>query len=254
MNVRHLLTTPHGDREPSEDSSRSTFSRAHYPSWGSGTRRAQRGCQPATRSLPLMGIGNVSSRRSGGSPKKCSLPLMGIGNSYSPPIADTTTLGSLPLMGIGNKTGRLVSGRVVALTTPHGDREPPRRRPDRPIHPTHYPSWGSGTTERRALCPGLWLSLPLMGIGNLSYGAEGERVIDGLSLPLMGIGNLTLLCAAHLLTLLTTPHGDREPSLLSVVSLHDWPMKRAKMTTQTSKSALGLRVRGGFPLKRKVFH
>ena len=57
---RRNLITPHGDREPSRTSCRSTISaQSHYPSWGSGTARALRALRFTYRdSLPLMGIGN----------------------------------------------------------------------------------------------------------------------------------------------------------------------------------------------------
>ena len=74
---------------------------------------------------------------------------------------------SLPLMGIGNDDALAHAARDPRLTTPHGDRKPPRMPgASSPIRCSHYPSWGSETLPLRKWALGIYLSLPLMGIGN----------------------------------------------------------------------------------------
>ena len=162
------LITPHGDREHAcSPGLRFFFSTAHYPSWGSGTRR-----------LPA-GLRHV-------------LLLITPHGDRERITAMATIPGaiafSLPLMGIGNKNVELLISAISNLITPHGDRERMARRP-RPVGSSpHYPSWGSGTTARRAARAPPGFSLPLMGIGNPIVGRTCHDGRFG-SLPLMGIGN-----------------------------------------------------------------
>ena len=159
------LTTPHGDQEPVRDAGQS------FTPW-------------SARSLPLMGIRNLTTPRS-----------IGVRNR-----ADASSTGgrSLPLMGIRNEV--LGAGaRGGHLTTPHGDQErsslplmgmecagssgcPTSSLPLMGIRnvrrcrargtpaSSHYPSWGSGTIPPPpGRSPdGPPTSLPLMGIRNVS--------------------------------------------------------------------------------------
>ena len=182
-----LLITPHGDREPSPSRRPRGCHRAHYPSWGSGTRLAASETAVRLHSLPLMGIGNGArpDRR-----KRDSLLITPHGDREPPRrrVTPWARIRSLPLMGIGN----LDTGRVVALSalliTPHGDRELLRHNRRSISRAAHYPSWGSGTRE--ILC---WLIAAVRLItphGDRELDESRRRgVVAGSSLPLMGIGN-----------------------------------------------------------------
>ena len=96
-------------------------------------------------SLPLMGIGNLSSVDQQGAIHSNSLPLMGIGNQAEDGSAVDTIQDSLPLMEIGNASVRHHIQYRVVLITPHGN-------------------WKLVMTQRPSRIQSY--SLPLMGIGN----------------------------------------------------------------------------------------
>ena len=180
------LITPHGDRERCWPGALRVChtAHAHYPSWGSGTRSP--GTWPHSE------------------PANChSLPLMGIGNGRMQPAARW-------------------SPAVSGLITPHGDREPgsvletfPQSLPlmgrEHPILP-HYPSWGSGTHGKARNCRPI--SLPLMGIGNLTGSSPKGSTAPGsfeAHYPSWGSGTGAVPSPVdHGRTSLITPHGDRE--------------------------------------------
>ena len=131
---RYRLITPHGDRKHGRgwrlsgagktpslplmgigNATRSLLAprrrAAHYPSWGSETRRPPEADLRQQRdSLPLMGIGNASGRVS---PLLAPYRLITPHGDRKPEIP-----------------GRL-DAIVSVLITPHGDRKPHRRRQDR---------------------------------------------------------------------------------------------------------------------------
>ncbi len=188
---RGPLTTPHGDRAGGAGTAASAF-RAHYPSWGSGSRLAELVAQVLLASLPLMGIGIFGVRLSHWT-SPTSLPLMGIGILLWRPLGIYRRSPSLPLMGIG------ISGW-----------RPSYKPPDRTR--THYPSWGSGSNIARGIMRGHRVgSLPLMGIGIPR--PPGATISHApTSLPLMGIGiTRRRRNAPGRSSELTTPHGDRDP-------------------------------------------
>ncbi len=85
------LITPHGDREPITSRARTAGSTSHYPSWGSGTGKAEAAALTLqNNSLPLMGIGNMVVPPGVVSRYCSSLPLMGIGNPYSVSFTPST--------------------------------------------------------------------------------------------------------------------------------------------------------------------
>ena len=75
---------------------------------------------------------------------------------------------SLPLMGIRNQTGLPFPCSALPLTTPHGDQERGDARTKVSTRPSHYPSWGSGTSSTDFPNATHFASLPLMGIRNLA--------------------------------------------------------------------------------------
>ena len=165
----------------------------------------------------------------------CSLPLMGIGNVKPRGVSLVTCDPQLITPHGDRKHRRLglgVAGRH--LITPHGDRKPEaKRRAHRCGRCSHYPSWGSETLALLASHRSGAISLPLMGIGNLTRYIRPQLLptvslplmgignltryirpplLPTVSLPLMGIGNRTALRAAQCAQpLLITPHGDRKP-------------------------------------------
>ena len=176
-NVRQLIT-PHGDRELLQRYRSDVLRRtkAHYPSWGSGTAvtldpepgtgqprliTPHGDREPRHSSTPIIARPTAPHYPSWGSGTSAesthcahrssrilsSLPLMGIGNMMPRHVARLRAPISLPLMGIGNHARELafVRGEIHCLITPHGDREP-GTRPGWPTTMTHYPSWGSGTS------------------------------------------------------------------------------------------------------------
>ena len=103
--------------------------RAHYPSWGLGTRSASPSAPASHVSLPLMGIGNPSPPPPDVAVSLPHYPSWGLGTgTHGTHTANADT--SLPLMGIGNLAtwGEALSGQ--RLITPHGDWE--RARPSSP--------------------------------------------------------------------------------------------------------------------------
>ena len=122
--AHRALTTPHGDQERTSKRGLRGNHETHYPSWGSGTRRA-----------PIIAVRHLAD--------------------------------SLPLMGIRNSRPGVRRSRPRRLTTPHGDQERARRRRMvRAAPASHYPSWGSGTTDFGGHGRTPHSSLPLMGIRN----------------------------------------------------------------------------------------
>ena len=129
--ARRTLTTPHGDQELSRQSPTTPATRAHYPSWGSGTGPGFMGtCGPRHPHYPSWGSGTRKGHRRASPPDRPHYPSWGSGT----PVVDV-------LVQV-----------LRALTTPHGDQERhwSGLQPSSP--PAHYPSWGSGTSW---LCPGL---------------------------------------------------------------------------------------------------
>ena len=162
------LITPHGDWKPVQPGRRPVGACPHYPSWGLETCHTQQRRrvvrlphypswgletraagfeQCATlRSLPLMGIGNMSCVVAIPSENGLITPH-GDWKPISARAGVVSSLISLPLMGIGNATAI--------------------GQPDVVIY-SHYPSWGLETSEARELGAETDGSLPLMGIGNMS--------------------------------------------------------------------------------------
>ena len=166
------LTTPHGDQEPASACRMAGSAAAsHYPSWGSGT-------PPCRRAIP--------GRRGP------HYPSWGSGTATWSRRTTDWTMPSLPLMGIRN-TIRYPSAShwSPVLTTPHGDQERRHGRGGPPTGPCpHYPSWGSGTGDPRAV------------------GTDAHA----LTTPHGDQEQSTDLTVSQLLAILTTPHGDQEPA------------------------------------------
>ena len=150
-----LLITPHGDRKPA-GATRHASGRAypaHYPSWGSETLGDVGFDLPAIELELITPHGDRKRAGSTGAPAR-------------------QRRHSLPLMGIGNMVA------VQAATGKHRIR-------------THYPSWGSETSENwfQSMLDGGALITPH---GDRKPGGKPLRASasDGaVSLPLMGIGN-----------------------------------------------------------------
>ena len=102
---------------------------------------------------------------------------------------------------------------------------------------SHYPSWGSGTTESFPGAPGTLLSLPLMGIRNVCW----SQAIPARALahyPSWGSGTPVKKLDHLMDCYLITPHGDQEPgrsttrtgmgaSSLPLMGIRNWPAVRA---------------------------
>ena len=185
---------------------------AHYPSWGSKTLRIP-------RSRPTR--------------ETAHYPSWGSKTTSTSPIRIAPS-GSLPLMGIENAVAGAGVDTVYPLITPHGDRkqadaghlqvrelltslplmgiENTRRRPMAPrTTRSHYPSWGSKTSNCAPKSRRTGSSLPLMGIENARL-PRAARSRSMVSLPLMGIENGAVAVAGADARLeLITPHGDRKP-------------------------------------------
>ena len=163
-----LLITPHGDRKRRRSACCAGRSAAHYPSWGSETRRhARNGVAITTDSLPLMGIGNPSSAPS---------PRRGRAAHY-------------PSWGSETRSIPRRASRIIRAHYPSwGSETCGSRGRRRAARATHYPSWGSETVHTGTVHAIATISLPLMGIGNAWM--HRSRYSGSLcSLPLMGIGN-----------------------------------------------------------------
>ena len=157
-----LLTTPHGDQEPSAPSPASVSARSP--------------------SLPLMGIRNQRQQREQGLEVGISLPLMGIRNT-PPGVARRGELDShYPSWGSGTQLRQNRRRVRQELTTPHGDQERAITRSGLPAPGSHYPSWGSGTMSLRSAAAGTGISLPLMGIRN-GRGGGGRAAQARLTTP-----------------------------------------------------------------------
>ena len=215
----HRLITPHGDRKRAANGHETNIGPyAHYPSWGSETRRqSDRGSRAGSAHYPSWGSETARSRgrddalpelitphgdrkhhygcgrRSGG---RSSLPLMGIGNTPHITWVSRMSLSSLPLMGIGNRYSSLDRWRRRSLS---------------------LPLMGIGNpTVGRAWRVGSRASLPLMGIGNGVVGIHAHKVPPH-SLPLMGIGNRgNPGSGTRARRGLITPHGDRKRGYVGV--------------------------------------
>ncbi len=172
-----------------------TTRRAHYPSWGSETWTPSDHAADWTCSLPLMGIGNPQPFL-GGARRKLgahSLPLMGIGNLRRGRFS--TALHEPHYPSWGSETWRpapasALSARNRGLITPHGDRKLAASR--------RTPSWSAS------------YSLPLMGIGNL---ARTNADTDNPATLITPHGDRKLLWDRRVLRVaqhLITPHGDRK--------------------------------------------
>ena len=96
-----LLITPHGDWKLHQPAADCPGISAHYPSWGLETAGQSQAARSTTRSLPLMGIGNVVN-----------------------PIRVAAVPDLITLMGIGNPPGAGLTARTGKLITPHGDWKP----------------------------------------------------------------------------------------------------------------------------------
>ena len=206
-----LLTTPHGDQEPSAPSPASVSARSpSLPLMGIRNQRQQReqGLEVGI-SLPLMGIRNTPPGVARRGELDSHYPSWGSGTQLSPSPSPRpagahypswgsgtchNSLGpapqawiSLPLMGIRNHVVAQRSSRPGAqLTTPHGDQEPWRRRRaaqarlTTPHGDQEHPTSATASSS---------VSLPLMGIRNRSgLAAANDRQL-ATSLPLMGIRN-----------------------------------------------------------------
>ena len=132
----------------------------------------------------------------------------------------------------------VIKKATLKLITPHGDREQEIsdvHGPRGSTYEAHYPSWGSGTC---AISPwvaelmALWISLPLMGIGNkpsrirstmdmrdMLITPHGDREptnskcgksINRSHYPSWGSGTIRDLINGNMSNVLITPHGDRE--------------------------------------------
>ena len=146
------LITPHGDRKRDAVPRRraTALQGSHYPSWGSKTCRRMPDAGPACTALHAHGDRKRSRSLTSASPRTVLIT----------PHGDRTR-------PHGSRAGQAPQ----ALITPHGDRKPPVSRPrrrltdlitphgdrklpslqepllPRPHPPTHYPSWGSKTSE-----------------------------------------------------------------------------------------------------------
>ena len=206
------LITPHGDLERHAAELQSPEARAHYPSWGFGTRSdALRERGRRAPHYPSWGFGTLLFKMNPNRPSIAHYPSWGFGTIRSQ-SGHAVLYGSLPLMGIWNRDEIGEQGdRPVDLITPHGDLEPPVRSVEsRMTDASHYPSWGFGTAGwlRRA-CLQAGAHYPSWGFGTRLR--ERLKAAGVRSLPLMGIWNLEA-CGRDPATPydLITPHGDLE--------------------------------------------
>ena len=161
-------------------------------------------------SLPLMGIGNPTCKSGTYTPATPHYPSWGLETTWTgahrstrsgthypswgleTPLPDAGVLhvceGSLPLMGIGNFRQQQALPRRYAAHYPSWGLE--TARPTGGLWPCgpHYPSWGLETHSFALVVPKVPLSLPLMGIGNVTRLSPSVPSVP-YSLPLMGIGN-----------------------------------------------------------------
>ena len=174
------LITPHGDRKPRHGRSpRVRRAGTHYPSWGSETRDISVAGGTAAgepTSLPLMGIGNLATKRS---PKRWR---------WRPNLI--TPHGDRKPSVFGARGSR---HGATGLITPHGDRKP-SWKPDHDLARRRLAELITPHGDRKRRLPAgqpwspIFISLPLMGIGNDRHpGRSGAWRMS--SLPLMGIGN-----------------------------------------------------------------
>ena len=121
------LITPHGDRELCWMTWETAFRQAHYPSWGSGTRRSFPGAfSPHLDLITPHGDREHSRPTARYVSRFTHYPSWGSGTITTALHVLVRFSGSLPLMGIGNAVHPVLNPLLLE---------------------THYPSWGSGTSR-----------------------------------------------------------------------------------------------------------
>ena len=208
----HLIT-PHGDLERWKGFRRTaTTKTTHYPSWGFGTRVANRSGSEVNRQL-ITPHGDLE--RSTG-PKCCcgrqgSLPLMGIWNTLASGRKRKDWNFSLPLMGIWNPFRSAAARPPPPLITPHGDLEQWRQFRCSSPHDVSLPLMGIWNLADRPVSAGL--SRLITPHGDLEH-ATPSNLCAAVHphYPSWGFGTPAPRRPAPLPESLITPHGDLEPA------------------------------------------
>ena len=170
----------------------SVYVTAHYPSWGSETRRVGHG--PGRRPYVRLLITPHGDRKPTPTTAltetgRCShYPSWG-SETYTAALADLAAVVSLPLMGIGNPAAAAAGRRDSAA---------------------HYPSWGSETRYAPQIPGGGAPADLITPHGDRKLIVPPMSTYPPSSLPLMGIGTWSAPCQPPRGRALITPHGDRK--------------------------------------------
>ena len=170
-----------------------TRTAAHYPSWGLETADGDAHAAGPAQLITPHGDWKRAVVMAGDVRQVALITPHGDWKPQGHVSSGHATLDSLPLMGIGNTGANGGLGALDILITPHGDWKPRTAKACMSTPLSHYPSWGLETCraelDKRFL---VYISLPLMGIGNPQQALLHARRLD-----------------------LITPHGDWKPATMT---------------------------------------